>query len=192
MELLVAHFKRFGLEVHTGSVATHSESKTKAMFFPGASKSYTKELLEEKTRDIQVHEDKYIPFTKEFTYRYLGSKVTPDLRDNAEISRRIQLARAAFATLKTNVLANRKMLIKTKTQVYESCVLSQLLFGCESWSCSEETFNDLEIFHNDCMRGMLNHTRLSAHYFHGLRTEDLHQKCKIPPIRSKIELQRAR
>ena len=42
------------------------------------------------------------------------------------------------------------------------------------------------------MRGMLKLTRFTAHFLHGLRKEDPLQKCKMMPIKNKIELQRAR
>ena len=41
-----------------------------------------------------------------------------------------------------------------KRQVYKVCVVSVLLYGCETWVLTEEMFRKLEVFHNHCVRVM--------------------------------------
>ena len=124
--LLHAHFKRFGMLMHTGTRATAtrngSKSKTEAMFFPSDSTlrehaqldDNDSRSLEEYTKDSWADFDllgvdgEYISFTNKFCY--LGTIISSNLSDDADISRRIQQASKAFGSLSAGVFCNRKYL----------------------------------------------------------------------------------
>ena len=141
--LLHAHFKRFGMLMHTGTHATAtqsgSKSKTEAMFFP--SDSTIKEhaqledndprSLEEYTKDKWADFDllgvdgEYISFTNKFCY--LGTIISSDLSDDADISRRIQQASKAFGSLSAGVFCNWKHLSpQIRRQLFMAIVISLL------------------------------------------------------------------
>lgn len=65
---------------------------------------------------------------------YLGSTVTSKLSVNAEISKRIAKATAVMAKLNKRLEGNNQLSVNTKLKVYQACVLSTLLYGCEAWS----------------------------------------------------------
>ena len=67
-------------------------------------------------------------------FTYLGSNISSNLSLDTELSMRIGKASAAMAPLTKRVWENTMLTIKTKTQVYQACVLSTLLYGSESWT----------------------------------------------------------
>ena len=63
-------------------------------------------------------------------FTYLGSNISSNLGLDTKLNVRIGKASAAMARLIKRVWENTMLTIKTKTQVYQACVLSTLLYGC--------------------------------------------------------------
>ena len=80
-EIIFDVMKRFGLSCHVGR--NSKQSKTEAMFFPRPRKAYD----DADTSDLHV-EGGSIPFVKKF--KYLGSIVSSDLKDDLELDARIK------------------------------------------------------------------------------------------------------
>ena len=169
--LLHAHFKRFGMLMHTGTRATAtrngSKSKTEAMFFPSDSTlrehaqldDNDSRSLEEYTKDSWADFDllgvdgEYISFTNKFCY--LGTIISSNLSDDADISRRIQQASKAFGSLSAGVFCNRKYLSpKIRRRLFMAIVINLLLWGCETWALTKEQHQRLESCFNKWIRAM--------------------------------------
>ena len=60
-----------------------------------------------------------------------------------------------MAHLAKSVWENTMLTIKTKTQVYQACVLSTLLYGSESWTLNTWQELRLNTFHLRCVRRIL-------------------------------------
>ena len=90
--------------------------------------------------------------TKEFTY--LGSKLTEDGGSNVDIRNRLNKARTAFVSMK-NIWKSSQYGAKTKIRIYQSCVLSTLLYGSECWRMTEKDMSKLSAFHTQCLRRIL-------------------------------------
>ncbi|KAL8602544.1 hypothetical protein ACOMHN_062332 [Nucella lapillus] len=60
-----------------------------------------------------------------------------------------------MARLSKRVWENSMLTIKTKTQVYQACVLSTLLYGSESWILYTRQERRLNTFHVRCLRRIL-------------------------------------
>ncbi|CAG9129638.1 unnamed protein product [Plutella xylostella] len=93
--------------------------------------SKTKEMRLNTSDDCAVHVNgEAVERVNKFTY--LGSVVDPHGGTEADIDARINKARSAFAQLKpvwdSSVIARR-----TKVRIFESNVMSVLLYGCETW-----------------------------------------------------------
>lgn len=86
---------------------------------------------------------------------YLGSTISSSLSLNSELNSRIGKASAAVARLSKRVWENPMLTIKTKTQVYQACVLSTLLYGTESWTLYARQERRLNTFHQRCLRRIL-------------------------------------
>ena len=92
------------------------------------------------------------PITDIFTY--LGSTITTTGGTSVDIYRRINKARNIFRML-NNVWRSTDYSAKTKLKLYQSCVLSTLLYGSECWSMTEKDLNSLCVFHNKNLRRIM-------------------------------------
>ena len=78
--------------------------------------------------------DQVLPSTETFTY--LGSVVRQGGGTNKYIQSRLSKARNAFRSLNA-VWRSSQYSIKTELKLYQSCVLSTLLYGSECWRMTE-------------------------------------------------------
>ena len=67
-------------------------------------------------------------------FPYLGSIIAANSSLDPEIKRRIAKAAGTMARLSKRVWENKKLTTATKMKVYQSCVISTLLYGSESWA----------------------------------------------------------
>jgi exonuclease III len=78
---------------------------------------------------------------------YLGSTVSNDNMLDKEISNRISKASVSFGRLTERVWKQRGISMQTKVKVYKAVVLTNLLYGCETWTCYRRHIKDLDKFH---------------------------------------------
>jgi hypothetical protein len=125
------------------------------MFFP-------KTLSEAKTlnknnntplHNIALPDNQHIQFTNNF--KYLGSILSPELNEDAEIKARIRKAKSLIGTAK-HFFNNRDVDLRTKHSIYNSFAINAVLWGCESWNLSAKNKNQLEAFHHSSIRRILN------------------------------------
>ncbi|RUS90622.1 hypothetical protein EGW08_001619 [Elysia chlorotica] len=100
---------------------------------------------------IEVNGENF-PTTEEFTY--LGSKVRHDGGAGTDIQSRLSKARNSFRML-NNVWRSSQYEVKTKLRLYQSCVLSTLLYGSECWRMTQSDLNKLSTFHTKNLRRIL-------------------------------------
>ena len=77
------------------------------------------------------------------TFNYLGSMLTSDGRCEKEIRRRIGMAKTSFNQMSA-IFKDRKLSIKLKVRLLKCYIWSVLLYGCEAWTLSSATTNNLE------------------------------------------------
>ena len=104
---VMAHFAKWGMEVHYGSRATNpvKESKTEILFVAKSAKLYENPLTFDGAdlSDVKLGNGRFIPIVDKFCY--LGSWLTRDGDNILDVKMRIEKAGAAFGTLRTGVLA---------------------------------------------------------------------------------------
>ena len=71
-------------------------------------------------------------------FPYLGDIVSRDGDDAAAVDARVESGGKAFGALRACVFASTSISNKAKKAVYEAIVLSTVLYGCETWSLTEE------------------------------------------------------
>nr|XP_049699970.1 uncharacterized protein LOC126055306 [Helicoverpa armigera] len=86
---------------------------------------------------------------------YLGSTVTNNLCLDAEINSRIGKASTMFGKLSARVWHNKYLTVKTKIIIYQTCILSILLYGAETWTSYAKQERRLNNFHMRCLRRIL-------------------------------------
>jgi hypothetical protein len=90
------------------------------------------------------------------SFRYLGSIVSDDCDLTKEITQRIGAASSAFYSLYHCLWTQRATIsLATKIRVYQSVVLSTLLYACETWAPTATLLQRLEVFHMRCLRTIL-------------------------------------
>jgi hypothetical protein len=77
-KLIVSHFRRFGLTIHTGSKRKGEDSKTEAIHFPRPGQESSAADME----DIEIDADRFMSIK----FKYLGSYFVPELNDTADIT----------------------------------------------------------------------------------------------------------
>ena len=80
-------------------------------------------------------------------FMYLGSTITNNHSLDAEIDKRIGKAATTLARLTSRVWTNPKLTVKTKMAVYNTCILSTLLYGSETWTMYARQEKRLNTFH---------------------------------------------
>ena len=71
--------------------------------------------------------------------------ITDDRKCEAEIRKRIEIARLRFLNMK-DVLTTRSLRIETRKRIMKCYVLSTFLYASETWTFSKEMWNKIEAF----------------------------------------------
>ena len=82
---------------------------------------------------------------------YLGSTLTKNLDLNDEIAKRISKAAMNIGLLKKRAWDNNRLSTKVKIRIYETCVLSSLLYCSETWTTYVRHDRRLNSFHMRCL-----------------------------------------
>lgn len=94
------------------------------------------------------------PIERVQEFQYLGSMMTEDGGARRDVESRVKKARGAFIQL-NKVWRSNTYSVKTKIRIFNSCVISVLLYGSETWLVSVEITNRLQVFVNRCLRRIL-------------------------------------
>lgn len=90
------------------------------------------------------------------TFKYLGSKISDCGEITSDINHRISSACQAFGGLKKRVWMSHDLKLHTKLKLYETIVLSTLLYASETWTLLKVHKQKLNAFHLRCLRQILN------------------------------------
>jgi hypothetical protein len=93
-----------------------------------------------------------VTFNRRFTY--LGSFITDDLEDSAEIHARIGKANRILHSL-NNLWRSKGLSVRMKKQFYIATMVNIVLWGCESLTIRAADLKKLEVFHHKAMRHIL-------------------------------------
>ena len=127
----------FGLTISLG--------KTEVLFQPApSSTSQSPSISIEGTQLQTVNE-----------FKYLGSVISNDGNLDKEINSRICKASQSLGRLRVRVLNEHNIRLPTKLKVYNSVVLTSLLYGCEAWTLYRRHIKQLESFHMRSLRSIL-------------------------------------
>jgi hypothetical protein len=185
-KLIVSHFRRFGLTIHTGVKSKNEGSKTEAIHFPRPRQVSSAA----DTEDIDIDEDRFMSFCTKF--KYLGTFFVPTLSDTADINLRISQARGLFSSMDKQVLSNKKISIDIRRRLYQAIVVNVALWGSESWALKEENRRKLETFHHGCLRRMCGWTMLDIAEKRITNEQVRRAAGNSPTMESMLEVRRCR
>ena len=89
------------------------------------------------------------------SFKYLGRVMTDDDNDDTAVAARLSTARGVFAGLKRQ-LFKYEMSPNTRVAIFESVVVSSVLYGCETWVLSVTSAQALDTFQQRGLRHCLN------------------------------------
>ncbi|XP_050513376.1 uncharacterized protein LOC126889292 [Diabrotica virgifera virgifera] len=84
-------------------------------------------------------------------FTYLGSGITESGGTENDIRMRIGKVQQAFSMLNP-VWRSGEYTTRTKIRIFQSNVMSVLLYGCETWKVTKSLTDKLQIFVNKCLR----------------------------------------
>ena len=115
--------------------------------------------------------------TEDFTC--LGSNISFSGCLTNEIQRRINLASSVFGRLSKCVFGNQDLTIHTKIVVYNTVVISTILYGCKTWVPYRRHIRLLESFH-------IRHLQLilGLRWWHKVSHSEIGSRAGIPSIES--------
>jgi len=93
---------------------------------------------------------------------YLGSTISQDGGCEKEVFIRIRKANTVFGRL-GRIWASKKISLLAKVRLYESLVLSMLLYGAETWLMKQTSTKKLEAAHNLWLRKIANEKIKATH-----------------------------
>ena len=90
-----------------------------------------------------------------------------------DIRRRCQLGNVAFASYDKCWLNGPKISLRTKLRLYDSLVVSVILYNCNSWAAPNDVLEKLDTTHRRHLRRILN-----VYWPRGkIRNDELYKKC---------------
>ena len=96
--------------------------------------------------------DGYVTFCR--TFKYLGSRISYNLRDDADIEARLAAANQSMGALK-EVWRNPHLDTYSKYLLFRAIPMNLLLWGCENWSLRQDLLRRLEVFLHRSIRKIL-------------------------------------
>ena len=126
------------------------------------------------------------PLEEVDSFCYLGSMADGKGGTEVDVKARIGKARAAFTQL-GKVWRARKISRKTKLRLFNACVKSVLLYGCETWKATATVIKKLQTFVNRCIRRIL-----GVRWMDRVRNEDLWERANQVPMEVEIKRRRWR
>ena len=89
---------------------------------------------------------------------YLGGTISDDASTDKDVQRRTGLACGVMQSL-APIWKSKAISTQTKVKVYETLVLSVLLYNSETWALKESTKKKLRVFEMSCLRKIKGVTR---------------------------------
>ena len=188
--LLVKFLAKFGLFVHV-KLPGQKKSKSVLMYHSAPRASYRdfSTFDGECFDDIDVGGGSSIHV--EPSAPYLGSLLTSDGKDDEDVALRIRKASGMFGSLQACLFKQKGFSNETKVAVYNSLVLSVLLYGSESWALTQRLRDKLRSFHRRCVRSMCRVNMWHVQEYH-ITAQALEQRLGISSFETYLVRRRLR
>ena len=138
--------------------------------------------------NLDVLEGRFVSYCPKFCY--LGTNVSNDLDDTADIDLRIAKGNAAFQYMKP-ILRNKLIHPRMRAELYKALVVNVTLWGCDSWAMSKKHLHSLDVFQNRCVRSMTLIFRLQCRNYYRT-TQELHELLGLPKLSSMARVRQLR
>ena len=89
------------------------------------------------------------------SFAYLGSNIDKTGKASSEVGIRIEKAGKVYQMWQRKVFRSNHLSKTTKMRVFQSLVMSVLLYAAETWTITQKDVCKLKIFHMKCIRDIL-------------------------------------
>ena len=134
--LIINHFARQGLEVYVGT--KEKESKSEILFYAKDPRCYIDLANYDGTDLSPIKWEGSFQIAGVDKFKYLGSYLSRNCRDDLDINNRIFFAGKAFGSLRKCIFSSCNISTSSKRSVYLSVILSILPYGSECWFVTEK------------------------------------------------------
>ena len=129
-------------------------------------------------------DEKKLEVVTDFTY--LGSYISVENSVQKDISARINKARNSYCSLR-NIWKSNVYRLKTKVRLFNSNIISVLLYGCQSWRVNKNGMHKLDVFQTKCLWKICN-----IFWPDKITNEDLYRRTNSLPRSCQIQIYRMR
>ena len=95
------------------------------------------------------------PLEEVKTFPYLGSEIGQSISVEREVSVRLEKASKVYQIWRKKVFRSRTLSTATKLHVFQTLVLSVLLYGAETWTVTQHDIRRLKSFQMRCLWDIL-------------------------------------
>ena len=89
------------------------------------------------------------------SFSYLGSEVQQTARVDRDVRIRLEKAATVYQMWRRKVFRSRNFSRATNMQIFQSMVMSVLLYGAETWSVTQHDIRRLKIFQMRCLHDIV-------------------------------------
>ena len=113
-------------------------------------------------------------YEKVITFKYLGSLLTNRNSIREEIKCRLKAGNSCYYYSVQTLLSSRLLSKNLKIKIYETIILSVVLYDCETWSLTFREESRLRVFENRILRRIFGPKRDDNGEWRRLHNEELH------------------
>jgi hypothetical protein len=107
------------------------------------------------------------------TFKYLGSRLSYNLQDDADVEAQLTAANQSMGTLK-EAWHNPHLDTYSKYLLFRAIPMNLLVWGCENWSLQQDLLQRLEVFLHRSIQQILHISIVQVQEDH-IRNEKIHQ-----------------
>lgn len=162
---------------------SHSEMQAMLAQLNAAALRKSLKINERKTKLMRINANNLRPISLNNSniqevekFCYLGSMMSVNGGTREDINSRIAKAALAYGRL-NKVWLSSELSSSTKLRIFKACVLSTLLYGSETWSCTELEIARVQTFVNKCLRKILR-----IFYPETITNNELYERAQIDTI----------
>ena len=107
----------------------------------------------EKERDHIIMEDEEIENV--YYFEYLGSRISCDGDDKADVKYRMDIAQSTFSSL-SHIWKDHRLPLSMKLKLYQTSVCSTFTHACEAWNLTDSVKTMINGFNSRCLHVITN------------------------------------
>ena len=123
-------------------------------------------------------------------YKHVGTEVAANTSEVADVKARLTKARAAFFALAKKVFSQYIIPENVRLMLFQSLILSILLYGAETWVLTDALESSLNVFYMRCLRRIMRAPRAPVEGYERETDEQVRARAGVSTIEALIQQRR--